>query len=64
MARMKDLIITIDESTNDILDHLDLIPRDRLQMLMDHISFELMERDYEAGHKFKMDAVGLDDIPF
>jgi hypothetical protein len=64
MAKMKDLMIAIDESTNDILDHLDLIPRDRLQMLMDHISFELMERDYESGFKFKMDDVGLDDIPF
>lgn len=64
MAKMKNLAITIDESTNDILDHLDLIPRDRLQMLMDHISFELQERDYESGYKFKMDAVGLDDIPF
>jgi hypothetical protein len=64
MGRMKDLSILIDESTNDILDHLDLIPRDRLTELMNRISFELQERDYEAGYKFKMDAVGLDDIPF
>lgn len=64
MAKMKDLMITIDESTNDILDHLDLIPRDRLTELMDRISFELMERDYDSGYKFKMDEVGLDDIPF
>lgn len=64
MGRMKDLMITIDESTNDILDHLDLIPRDRLTELMDRISFELMERDYDSGAKFKMDEVGLDDIPF
>lgn len=64
MGKIKSLLIDIDESTNDILDHLDLIPRDRLQMLMDHISFELMERDYDSGYKFKMDEVGLDDIPF
>ena len=64
MGRMKDLSILIDESTNDILDHLELIPRDRLSELMDRISFELMERDLDAGYKFKMDAVGIDDIPF
>ena len=52
MAQVKALEMQLDESTNEILDHLDIMSSDRLCELMDRISFELMDRDQEQRLKF------------
>ena len=63
MARVKELEMMLDESTNDILDHLDLMSADRLCELMDRISFELMDRNMEGRLEFNMNEADL-DVPF
>lgn len=64
MAKMKDLMITIDESTNEILDHLEAIPADRLLELMDRIGFELMERDLDKKLKLSVAEADYLDAPY
>jgi hypothetical protein len=63
MAQVKELEMMLDESTNDILDHLDLMSADRLCELMDRISFELMDRNMEGRLEFNMNEADL-DVPF
>lgn len=54
MGKVKQMNTDIRESMNTILDHLDVVSSAELQMLMDRIGFELIDRDSENLFKLEM----------